>query len=94
MKYSFKIAAVLAVGTLLATGAFAQVKKPAAKPKPKMAMAKAVNCPVCKTMPLSKKMTKANPIAVRLKKNGPIMYCCAGCKMPASVLVKMPAKKK
>lgn len=52
-----------------------------------------VKCPVCK-MPLSSKRTKSNPVAVRLKKGGKIMYCCAGCKMPASVLVKTGKKGK
>ncbi len=54
------------------------------KPKPKD---KAVECPVCH-MPLSAKKTKTNTVAVRLTKKGKVMYCCAGCKMPASVLVK------
>ena len=81
---SFKVISTLALGSLLVVGAFAQGK---AKPK-----AKVVECPVCH-MPLSAKKTKADPVAVRLKKGGKVMYCCAGCKMPASVLVK-PAKAK
>ena len=53
----------------------------AAPPKPTM-------CPVCH-MPLSMKKTKADPVAVRLKPGGKVMYCCSKCKMPASVLVKV-----
>jgi hypothetical protein len=55
-------------------------KKPAVTP-----------CPVCK-MPLSAKKTAKDPVAVQLKKGAKVMYCCAGCKMPASVLVKPKAK--
>lgn len=44
-------------------------------------------CPVCH-MGLSKMKTKDRPTAIRLKKGGPVMYCCGGCKMPPSVLVK------
>jgi len=87
MKNLFKIASVLTVGVLLVTGAFAQGKG-AKKMAPKAKAAAAVNCPVCK-MPLSAKMTKADPVAVRLKKGDKVMYCCSACKMPASVLVKM-----
>ncbi len=81
---SFRLISTLALGALLVGGALAQGKM---KPKPK-----AVECPVCH-MPLSAKKTKADPIAVRLKNGGKVMYCCAGCKMPDSVLVK-PAKAK
>ena len=65
--------------------------KPAAKPPKPVAAAPA--CPVCH-MPLSKTKTKANPVAVRLKKGGPVMYCCAACKskMPASMLVPTAPK--
>lgn len=73
---------------VLAVMAFAASSALAAPPKK---MDKATPCPVCK-MPLSKTKTADNPTAVRLKKGGPIMYCCAKCKMPASVLVK-PEKK-
>ena len=58
-----------------------------APPKPKM-----VPCPVCH-MPLSMRRTKANPVAMRLKKGGRIYYCCSKCTMPASMLVKGPRKK-
>jgi hypothetical protein len=94
MKKLFKIAAVLAVGSLLVTGAFAQAKKPMQKKAPAHKMAaKTVLCPVCK-MPLSAKKTKDDTVAVRLKKGDKVMYCCSSCKMPASVLVKtMPHKK-
>ncbi|HLK15431.1 MAG TPA: hypothetical protein VKT78_11555 [Fimbriimonadaceae bacterium] len=55
---------------------------------------KAPTCPVCH-MPLSMKKTKADPVAVRLKKGDKVMYCCAQCKMPPSVLVKVkPSKAK
>jgi len=81
MKSISRIAMTLAVSVLVAASfASGQAKKPATA-------AKKVECPVCH-MPLSAKKTKANPVAVRLKKGGPVMYCCAACKMPASVLVK------
>lgn len=75
---------ILALIVLVSSFGFASAtaKPPVKKPAP--------TCPVCH-MPLSKTKTKMNPVAVRLKKGGPIMYCCAGCKMPASVLVK-PSK--
>ena len=97
MKNLFKIATVLAVGSLLVTGAFAQGKKPAmkkapAKPAMQKKAAKAVMCPVCKTMALTTKKTKDNTVAVRLKKGGKVMYCCSKCTMPASVLVKTMPK--
>lgn len=85
MNKSFRIISTLALGALLVAGASAQHK-------PAKTKAKVVDCPVCH-MPLSTKKTKADPVAVRLKKGGPVMYCCAGCKMPDSVLVK-PAKAK
>jgi hypothetical protein len=64
-------------------------------PTHKKAAPKGVMCPVC-SMPLSAKKTAVDPVAVRLKKGGKVMYCCAGCKMPASVLVasKPPKHKK
>ncbi len=92
MKNLFRIATVLTVGALLVTGAFAQGKKAAPAKKAPAKAAAAVPCPVCK-MPLSAKKTKDNPVAVRLKKGDKVMYCCAGCKMPASVLVKMAPHK-
>ena len=73
-----KFFAILGVSLMIATGAFAQAKKAAPA---------ALKCPVCH-MALSSKMTKSNPTAVRLSKKGKVLYCCAGCKMPASVLVK------
>ncbi len=86
MKNLFKIATVVSVGVLLVTGAFAQGKKP---------MMKAAKCPACK-MELSSKMSKATPLAVRVK--GKTMYCCAACKsqMPKAMLAKPKpmAKKK
>jgi len=84
MKNLFKFGAVIALCTVMASGAFAQGKK-------KM-MAKPMACPVCK-MPLSMKKTKADPVAIHL--NGKTMYCCDGCKMPKSVMgpAKMVHKK-
>ncbi len=46
-------------------------------------------CPVCH-MTLSTHWTKATPVAVQLKKNGPVYYCCNKCKMPKSALYKVP----
>ncbi|HLV81800.1 MAG TPA: hypothetical protein VKT32_16045 [Chthonomonadaceae bacterium] len=58
----------------------------AAPPKAKHpAPAAAAKCPVCR-MPLSKTKTAANPVAV--KYHGKIMYCCSGCKMLPTMLVK------
>lgn len=88
MKSLIKIGTVLAVASLMLTGAFAQGKK--AAPKHMSKKAAVVACPVCK-MPLSAKMTKANPVAVKV--NGKVMYCCAKCKMPASMLAKSMGKK-
>jgi len=73
-----KIILTVSVLSVLVGAAAAQGAKPAPKATP---------CPVCK-MPLATKMSKENPTAVRLKKGGPVLYCCAHCKMPASVLVK------
>jgi hypothetical protein len=71
------VAGVLAALTLSATMALAGPPKKAAQPQ----------CPVCK-MFLASKPTAKSTVAVRLKKGGPVMYCCPKCKMPASVLVK------
>ena len=60
------------------------------KDDPKKA-APPVKCPVCK-MEMSATKTAKNPVAVQLKKGGKVTYCCSGCKMPASVLVKTKAK--
>src|SRR5437016_1211864 len=83
MKKFFKVGAILAICSLMATGAFAQGKKPAMKKAPMHKMMKPVACPVCK-MPTSMKKTAANPVAIHL--NGKTMYCCAACKMPKSVM--------
>jgi hypothetical protein len=57
--------------------------------KPMKPAPAAPKCPACH-MTLGKTKSAANPIAVQLKKGGPIYYCCAGCKskMPASMIVK------
>ena len=73
-----KTLSILVVAMAMVGGASAQAKKAAAKP---------VKCPIC-NMPLASKKSAADPVAVRLTKKGKVMYCCAGCKMPASVLVK------
>lgn len=82
MKSLIKIGSVLAVASLIVTGAFAQAKKPMAKAPKKAA---AVVCPVCK-MPVSMTKTAKSPVAVYVK--GKTMYCCAQCKMPASMTTK------
>jgi hypothetical protein len=41
--------------------------------------AKPMMCPVCKTMPLATKKSKANPQMVKI--NGKTYYCCAQCDM-------------
>ena len=87
MKSLYKLGTVLAVASLVITGAFAQGKKAAPK---HMAKKAAVVCPVCK-MPLSAKKTKDSPVAVNVK--GKTMYCCSKCKMPASMLAKPAGKK-
>jgi len=81
---------VRAAGIFAALSLSAMVALAAPQDK-KDTKAATVSCPVCK-MPLSKKATDKNTVAVRLKKGGPVMYCCAGCKMPASVLVKKGTK--
>lgn len=79
-----KTFATRAIASLaLASLAFAAFGQKPMKMKPMMMM----KCPVC-NMALSMKKTKANPIAVRLKKGGKVMYCCSGCKMPAKWRVK------
>ncbi len=82
-RWIARTAVVLAVMTVTATAALAAPPKVKAKTTP---------CPVCK-MPLSKSATAKSPVAVRLKKGGPVMYCCSACKMPASVLVKPKGSK-
>src|SRR5437764_14959312 len=91
MKSLIKFGTVLAVASLMITGAFAQGKM--ATHKHIMRKATMVSCPVCK-MPVSAKMTKDNPRAVKV--NGKVMYCCAApaCKMPASMMAKSMGKKK
>ena len=88
MKKLLKVGAVVAICSLMATGVFAQGKKPAMKKAPMHKMMKATACPVCK-MPTSMTKTAANPVAIHLK--GKTMYCCAACKMPKAVMG--PAKK-
>ncbi len=83
------------LGVLALTGSIALAGPPkASKKAAKSSTAKTavVTCPVCK-MPLSKTETKTDTVAVRLKKGGPVMYCCSKCKMPASALVKKSSKK-
>jgi hypothetical protein len=80
-----RAAGIFAVMSLSATVALATPQdKKNDKPKP-------AQCPVCK-MFLAKKPTAKSTVAVRLKKGGPVMYCCSACKMPASVLVKSSKK--
>lgn len=74
---------VITLIALVASVAIVSAAGPAKPPK----AAPAPTCPVCH-MALTKTKTKTNTVAVRLKKGGPVLYCCAGCKMPASVLVK------
>ena len=82
-----RTAGILAALTLSATLALAAPpKKGAAKPA-------APKCTAC-GMFLAKQPTAKSTVAVRLKKGGPVMYCCSGCKMPASVLVKSGGGKK
>jgi hypothetical protein len=78
-----KIGFVVVLGALLSVSGFGQVKKKAPA---------TVSCPICK-MALSAKKTAANPVAIRLKKGGPVMYCCPKCTMPATMLVKPKSKK-
>lgn len=76
MNHLTKICASISILAAFAGVASAQSK-----------MAKAATCPVCH-MPLASMKSKKDPVAVRLKKGGKVLYCCAGCKMPASMLVK------
>ena len=71
-----KFALVLGAALAVASVSFGHTQK-----------TKPVQCPVCK-MFLATKPTKASTVAIRLKKGGPIYYCCPKCKMPASMLVK------
>lgn len=82
-----KIGLLIVATALMVSFAGAQGKM---KGKDKAASKNA--CPVCK-MELSAKKDKTHTVAVRLKKGGKVMYCCAGCKMPASVLVKQAPPK-
>ena len=77
-KWIIRASALLAVMSLTAGAAIAGGQKGDKMGTP---------CPVCK-MPLSATKTKDNPVAVKLTKTGKTQYCCAKCKMPASVLVK------
>lgn len=90
--------AALAVMALIGGSALAAPPKHGAKPGSakaagkktagqKPAQSKGPVCYLCK-MPLTIRQTKANPTAIRLRKNGPVMFCCAKCKMPASLRVK------
>lgn len=81
-----RTAGVFAALALSATLALAAPPKKGEKPK-------APKCPVC-GMFLAKQPTAKSTVAVRLKKGGPVMYCCSGCKMPDSVLVKAKGGKK
>ena len=78
--------------TKFVISAMAAILVVSANAAPTKGAPKGPTCPVCH-MALSSKKSAANPTAVRLTKKGKILYCCAGCKMPASVLVK-PSKKK
>ena len=76
-----KTVLTLIVLATLTVGAFGQPKKKAPAP----------TCPVCH-MPLSATKTASDPVAMRLTPKGKILYCCAKCKMPASMLVKTKKK--
>lgn len=83
MKLTFKRTLLILLLVTTAIGlAFALPAKP-------HKTAVQTKCPVCH-MTLSNHWTKATPVAVQLKKNGPVMYCCAACKMPKSALYKAP----
>jgi YHS domain-containing protein len=80
-----KLAFAVVCGAVLTSASFGQAAK---KTSPTL------SCPICK-MALSTKKTKANPVAITLKKGGKTYYCCPKCTMPASMLVKAkPATKK
>ncbi len=92
-RWIISACATLVVFSLAVGSVVAQNKPDKGKVKPgptkdvkKPAQAK---CPVC-GMFLAKQPTKSSTVAVRLKKGGPVMYCCSKCKMPAEVLVKKP----
>jgi len=85
-KWIVSACATLAALSLATGTVVAQPKKPT-KPAAKPGKSAQAKCPVC-GMFLASKPTQKSTVAVRLKKGGPVMYCCAGCKMPASVLVK------
>lgn len=74
-----KISAIVALAIVGSIAAFAG-------PQTKAGMKK-MTCPVCH-MGLTAKQDKMHPVAMRLKKGGPVMYCCKPCKMPASMVVK------
>lgn len=84
-KMIVRASATLAM-CLVVLPAFAGKKGPDTKKKPA-----GPTCPVCK-MVLSPKKTDKTTVAVQLKKGDKVMYCCAHCKMPASVIVKQKAK--
>jgi len=73
-KLFARVGAFLAIASLAVT-AVATPGKDKKPPKDKPVM-----CPVCKTMALSTKKTKANPTMVKI--GGKTYYCCAKCKMP------------
>src|SRR5438105_4207506 len=88
---SWSTGAIVVLALICCTGVLAtagQHDKMASKSKMQGAKGATMMCPVCKTMALTKMPTKSNTVAVRLKPGGPVMYCCAMCKMPASVMVK------
>jgi hypothetical protein len=79
-KWIACVGAAVALVSLVSAGSLADSKK-------------GTPCPVCK-MPLSSTKTKDNPTAVRLSKGAKVQYCCAKCKMPASVLVSTKSSGK
>ena len=74
-------------GVMMALGLSASLALAA----PQKTKAKAAQCPVCH-MFLAKAPTAKATVAMRLKKGGPVYYCCSHCKMPASMLVKTKGK--
>jgi len=70
-----RVLAVMALSTTVALAGPTKTKEKQAK------------CPVC-GMFLAKQATAKSPVAVRLKKGGPVFYCCTKCTMPKSALVK------
>jgi hypothetical protein len=77
-----KFLAILGVSTMLLGVAFGAGQKTPGK---------VIKCPVCH-MPLWAASSKAHPTAVKLSKTSKVLFCCAGCKMPASILVKKKGK--